>query len=417
MGTLFQSVRILSQEGLSRKKFDVLVEGEQIIEIASSITVSNHSVVQTTNGIISPGFKDAFSVAQFPGFEQKDTPKGLKSSAVSGGFTDVLVTSGSAEPIDNRSVAEHTKQLLKESHTNFYIAGTLSEGLEGKEITEMYDMFLSGVFAFSDGIRSIQNPELLKRALLYTKPFGGKVIVFSEDSSIANEGMVNESEVSASLGLKVRPALAEEIELVRNIYLAEYTDSAIHLTGISSKKGVEIIREAKERGVQVTADAHVFNLVFSDESIQSFDSKFKLLPVLRTKVDQEALWEGLKDGTLDMVVSGHNPQDIEHKAGEFDLAEFGGVSLEGFAAGINLKTKSDWKLFYDLLVERPAKFLNLKVNRIQKGEKATFTIIEEKPNTFEKSDIKSVSKVSPWESVEFHIKVLGVYTKGNWTLA
>lgn len=413
MGKLFQSVKIFNENGFSNTPTDLLVEDGVITKIQSKIPTGKHEVVDASNWYVSPGFIDCFSVTRAPGSESKDTIEGLVKSAVAGGYSDLLLISGGATPIDNSSTVEFLQNNFAKHSVNVHIAGTLSEKQEGEEITEMYDMFLSGSKVFTDGIKTLHNPELLKRALLYTKPFGAKIMAYSENKYVAGNGMVNEGETSAVLGMKARPALAEEIDLIRNIYIAEYTETPIHLTGISSRKSVKIIKEAKKRGVQITADVAISNLFFNDEVLHDFDTKYKLLPVIRSKQDQKALLEGVVEGTIDMVVSGHTPQNIEGKECEFDLAYFGGSTLEATAPALYQLLKNSPDKLYDLLVTKPAEFLGIKTPQIKEGENTnlTFFAIEDK-TVLTKASFKGVSKTSPFDGEKLELKVKSVFQKG-----
>ncbi len=410
MDALIKSAKIFSpHSAFHLQTKDILIKKGLIVKIGENLGESKN-VIKGHNLSVSDGWVDLFSVIREPGNEHQDNIENLLKSAAKGGFTSVLGVSGTVPPIDNKSQIKFIKNSSLNNIVNLLPAGTVTENQEGKEITEMYDMHLSGAIAFTDGKKTIKNPELLKRALLYTKPFEGKIICFCEDETVANGGMINEGEVAASLGMKARPALAEELALIRDLYIAEYTESPIHITGVSTKKSVEIIKEAKLKGIQVTCDVNISNLYFTDKATTSFDANYKLLPPLRSEEDKNALIRGLKDGTIDAVSSGHTPKNIETKFCEFDNADFGGVSLEALFGALNQALGNDFseEEIIRLIATNPAEILGLNF-KIEENEKANLTIFsQDESYNFKKSDIQCLSKNSPFIGSEIKGKVIGI---------
>lgn len=410
MDALIKSAKIISpQSPFHLQTKDILVVNGKIDKIEDSIE-ADCTTIQQEGLLVSDGWLDLFSVIREPGNEHKDSIANLQASAAKGGFTQILGISGTTPPIDNKAQFQYAKSISAGNVVTLIPAGTVTEGQKGKEITEMYDMFQSGAVAFCDGKRPLENPELLKRALLYTKPFGGKIFTYCEDKMVANGGMISEGEVAATLGLKVRPALAEELSITRNLYIAEYTNSPIHITGISSKKSVEIIKEAKAKGIQVTCDVNIANLFFTDENTTDFETNFKVLPPLRSKGDQEGLIEGIKTGVIDAVTSGHTPQDIESKFCEFDNAEFGAVSLEATYSALNkqLNKELSQEEIIALISSKPAEILGTN-SSIQIGAEANLTVFTDQGDrSFEKEDVKSLSKNSPFIGSQVQGEVVGI---------
>ncbi len=410
MDALIKSAKIISpKSSFHLQTKDVLIENGIIKKIGDNLSGSEN-ILEGENLYVSEGWIDLFSVVREPGNEHQDNIDSLLKSAAKGGFTSILGVSGTTPPIDNKSQIQFIKNASTGNIVNLLPAGTVTEKQEGKEITEMFDMQLTGAVAFTDGKKPLKNPELLKRALLYTKPFGGKIICYCEDATVANNGMINEGEVAATLGMKVRPSLAEELAITRDLYIAEYCESPIHITGVSAKRSVEIIKEAKEKGLQVTCDVNIANLYFTDEATTSFDPNFKLLPPLRTEEDRKALIDGLKNGVIDAVTSGHCPKDIESKFCEFDNADFGGISLESTFGALKKCTAGDLtdEQIAILLSSKPSEILGLE-NKIEENSKANLTIFTtEEKSIFDKSQIECLSKNSPFIGSELEGKVIGI---------
>ncbi len=410
MDALIKSAKIISpKSSFHLQTKDVLIENGIIKKIGDNLSGSEN-ILEGENLYVSEGWIDLFSVVREPGNEHQDNIDSLLKSAAKGGFTSILGVSGTTPPIDNKSQIQFIKNASTGNIVNLLPAGTVTEKQEGKEITEMFDMQLTGAVAFTDGKKPLKNPELLKRALLYTKPFGGKIICYCEDATVANNGMINEGEVAATLGMKVRPSLAEELAITRDLYIAEYCESPIHITGVSAKRSVEIIKEAKEKGLQVTCDVNIANLYFTDEATTSFDPNFKLLTPLRTEEDRKALIDGLKNGVIDAVTSGHCPKDIESKFCEFDNADFGGISLESTFGALKKCTAGDLtdEQIAILLSSKPSEILGLE-NKIEENSKANLTIFTtEEKSIFDKSQIECLSKNSPFIGSELEGKVIGI---------
>ena len=415
MDALIKSAKIISPKSpFHLKTKDILISNGKIEKIEDSIS-ADCKTIEIEGLFVSDGWLDLFSVLREPGNEHKDTIKSLLLSAAQGGFTKVLGVSGTTPPLDNKAQVQYAKMNSAGNIVTLLPAGTVTEGQKGEEITEMYDMHLSGAVAFSDGKRTLSNPELLKRALLYTKPFGGKIITYCEDELVANNGMISEGEVAASLGLKVRPALAEEIAINRDLFIAEYTDAAIHITGVSSKKSVEIIKEAKAKGIQVTCDVNIANLFFTDKSVTSFEPNFKVLPPLRSEEDRQGLITGLKEGVIDAVTSGHAPQDIESKFCEFDNAEFGAVTLEATFKALYTVLKNEMSIeqIIALVSTSPSKILGIS-EKIEVGLEANLTLfVASEANEFTLADVKGVSKNSPFIGTVLEGEVVGVLSNNQ----
>lgn len=418
MNLLIKSAVIIDTSSkFHQQKMDILIEKGTIVKITKSIkNTGNYKEITFPDLHVSIGWFDFRANFCDPGNEHKeDFTSGLKAAAL-GGFTGVVAMPDTYPTIDSKSGIEYVINKTANAIVNVYPAGCLSDKAEGKEIAEMYDMHNAGAIAFTDNKKSIENPSLLTRAMLYTKSFDGLIMEFPNEKNIFNKGQINEGVVSTHLGLKGIPSLAEELQVARAIYLAEYCDAAIHLTNISAKKSVELIKQAKAKGLKVTADVNSYHLLLDESSLENFDSNYKVLPPLRTKDDQKALIKGLKEGTIDIICSDHTPENIENKKCEFDHAAFGIVNLQTSFAVANTATKG--KLDLAELIEKitiaPRKLLKIETPSIKEKTTANLTLFS--PSTEVKlatNDIVSKSKNTPFIGEKLTGKVYGVINKNK----
>lgn len=322
---------------------DILIKNGTITSIASEINEDETDVYDAKGKHVIPGLFDLNCNIGELGLETKETLQSGTKAAAAGGFTGLALMPGTQPPVHSKAEVEYLLNRAKNNLVDVYPLGTISHKREGKDLAEMYDMYLSGAKAFTDGTRPVSDAGLMERALLYSKGFNALVFSYPEDAAIAGKAKVNEGEVSTLLGMKGIPSLAEELIVARDLYLAEYTDSKIHFSTISTKRSVELIREAKKKGINVSCDVAAHHLVLTDEALMGFDSLYKVKPPLRTQADVDALIAGLNDDTIDAIVSQHTPHEIEFKDVEFEVAEFGIIGLQtafslALQAGLSLET-------------------------------------------------------------------------------
>jgi dihydroorotase len=413
MNALIKSAKIVDNNSeFNGETVDILIEKGLISKIGLDLKNPNEiKEIHFYNLHVSAGWFDMRANFCDPGHEYKeDLNSGLKAAA-KGGFTGVMVMPDSEPATSTKSGIQYIINKTKGNIVDALPAGSLSHNCEGKEIAEMYDMHSAGAIAFTDNKKSVSKSSLLNRAMLYSQSFNGLIINFPNDREISNSGQINEGIVSTELGLKGIPALAEELMVSRDIFLAEYCNSKIHLSNITTKKSVQLIKDAKKKGIKITADVNSYHLLFDETELLHFDNHFKVNPPLRTKEDIKALITGLKDGTIDVICSDHTPEDIENKQCEFDHSAFGMINLQTSfsAANTAIKNKLDLAEFISKITSSPRRILSLEKIEITVGEKANLTLFSPTEKwTINKEDIVSKSKNTPFIGKELTGKAYGI---------
>ena len=394
MNALIKSATVVdSKSDFHNETVDILIEKGRIAKISKRISnPNNYREIKLDNLHVSQGWFDSSVSFGEPGFEERETiENGLKTASKSG-FTSVALNANSYPVIDSYADITFVKSKASNHATTLLPIGALTKESKGIDLAELYDMSNAGAVAFYDYQKPIGNPNLAKIALQYASNFDGLICSFPQETKITGAGVVNEHINSTKLGLKGNPNLAEELQIARDLFLLEYTEGKLHIPTISTAKSVELIREAKAKKLDVSCSVAIHNLIFTDDVLSDFETNYKVLPPLRTKQDCEALIEGLKDGTIDMVTTDHNPIDIEDKKVEFDFAKYGTIGLESaFGA---LQTLFTTKKVIALLTQGKSRF-GIEENPINVGEIVDLTLFN--PNTsytFSNSSITSKSKNS-----------------------
>ncbi|WP_417236342.1 dihydroorotase [Bizionia paragorgiae] len=394
---------------------DILIEKGKISKIGTPLeNPNNYKELVLDNLHVSQGWFDSSVCFGEPGFEDRETiANGLKTAAKSG-FTSVAMQANTHPVIDSNSDIFFVNSKAQNNAVTLLPIGALTKNSESVDLAELYDMKTAGAVAFSDYKTPISNPNLLKIALQYASNFDGLVCSFPQEKRIAGLGVMNENVMSTSLGLKGNPNLAEALQIARDLYILEYTNGKLHIPTISTAESVELIREAKKKKLDVTCSVAIHNLLFSDEVLSDFDTVYKVNPPLRTQKDIEALIEGVKDGTIDMVTSDHNPVTIEDKKVEFEQAAYGTIGLESaFGA---LQTLFSTKKTIGLLTKGKSRF-GLENSSLNIGELANLTLFNpDTKYTFSEEHIVSKSKNSLFLNTDLKGTVYGIIANKKLSL-
>ena len=423
MTVLIKNGRVIDPTNDIDEPKDLLIDKGKIkaLESPGKIKIGTGekpSIIDAKGCVVCPGLIDMHVHFREPGFEYKETIESGCRSAAAGGFTSVAVMPNTNPVNDTRSVTEHLLSLAKtKGIINVYAIAAITRNLAGERLSEMADLKDAGAIAFSDDGRPVMNNELMRRAFEYSKMFKLPLIQHSEMLDLTEGGCMNEGIVSTELGLKGMPAEAEDIMVYRDIALLEKTGGRLHVAHISSKNSVDLVRQAKSRGLPVTCEVAPHHFTLTDEAVRGYDTNTKMSPPLRTISDVDAIKKGLKDGTIDIIATDHAPHDIVDKQVEYQNACFGIVGLET-ALPLSLKLVDEKILSMSELIKKltstPAGIFNLSSGNLSLGNDADILIFN--PNfeySIDISKFHSKSKNSPFDGWKVKGKVIRTLVRGK----
>lgn len=373
MNLLIKGITIADPNSeFNQQTCDIRIEQGSITAIAKKLEpAKKEECFEGKNMIISPGFFDLNCMIGDPGLETKEDMETGTAAAKAGGFTGLAILPTTKPAVQSKGEVAYILNKAKNNLVDVFPIGAISKDLEGKELAELFDMKTAGAIAFTDGSKAISDDGFVSRALQYCLGFDGLLMLYPENKAIAGKAQIHESKNNVLLGMKGIPALAEEMQISRDIFLAGYHDAPIHIANISTAGAVALIKKAKKEGIKVTCDVAAHQLVFTEDQLNDFDSNYKVKPPLRSKADQKALLAGLKDGTIDAISSQHRPHEIEFKDVEFEIAAYGIIALQTVLP-LLLQAGLDSNLIAEKLAINPRKLLNLPVPSIKIGAEANF---------------------------------------------
>lgn len=416
MNLLLKGVTIADPNSpFHEKNCDVRVVQGKIASIQDKLSPQKGEEVIDGNGaVLSSGFFDLNCLTGDPGFEAKEDLDSVAAAAQAGGFTGLTLMPQTKPVVHSKAQVAYLVNKAAGYLVDIHPIGAISQDLEGKELAELYDMKLAGAVAFSDGAKPVVDDGFMSRALQYSKGVNGLLMVHPENKSIAGKSQINESKISVLLGMKGVPALAEEMQISRDIFLATYHDAPIHISTISTAGSVSLIRKAKKDGIKISCDVAAHQLVFTEELLNDFDSNYKVKPPLRDKADIKALLAGLKDGTIDAVSSQHRPHEPEHKQVEFEIAAYGIIALQTVLP-LLLKAGLTVNQIVEKLSINPRKLLGLSIPVIAEGELANFTLFNPSQTwVYDQAQNYSLSSNTPLLGETLTGKVQMVYNNNQF---
>lgn len=412
---------MLDPEAGTTRKADILIQNGSIADVGENLESNGVPVYDCMDKFISPGWIDMHVHLREPGYEYKETIESGCNAAAFGGFTAVACMPNTNPSIHTRDVVEFIKKRAAGNIVDVYPIACVSKKREGKELTEMADLVEGGAVAFSDDGSPVQDAGLMRRALEYSSMLGVPIINHMEEETLNPDGHMFEGDVSTRLGIPGIPSLAEEVMIARDILLANFTGGHVHVAHISTKGAVELVREAKAKGISITAEVCTHHFTLNDEAVETyaFSTHTKMHPPLADRESVEAIKEGLRDDTIDAICTDHAPHASFEKEVEFIEAPFGILGLET-AWGLTVR---ELVVPGILSLERavrkwsvePYRILNLEAPRIEIGRKANLTVFDAStPWVFKEEDIQSKSKNTPFVDHEMVGKAWAVYNKGQF---
>ena len=423
MKVLIKNVRAIDPAAVLDEVCNVLVEGGRITAIGPDVMVDDNDaeieVLNREGHILVPGLVDAHVHLRDPGQEYKETIATGTAAAIHGGFTGICSMPNTIPETDSAASIDYVlAEAEKANHCRVYPSGACTVGRKGESIAELGSMVQHGAVAFTDDGRGVQDSGVMRRVMDYAKMFNVVVMSHCQDEGLVGPGQVNEGVVSTRLGLAGWPAAGEEIQIQRDIALCELTGCPLHIQHLTTARGVELVREAKARGINVTAEATPHHIVLNEDCITStYDTNLKMNPPLRTKEDNEAIIAGIQDGTIDIIVTDHAPHAEHEKMREFELAPFGMTGIETSLGVILTYLVQPGHITYNRLVElmaiRPREILRVNPVRLEVGAVADLTIFNPDITwTVEAEDMYSRSKNSGFLGYELTGRATDVLVDG-----
>ncbi len=415
MKILIQSATILNAASpFHKKKKNILVQNGRITEIGDK-KYSSDKTIDANGMFLSAGWFDIGTYVGDPGYEQKEDVHSVMKAAAAGGFTELAVLPNTNPSVQSKNEVSYLTQGNKSRLVQIHAMASVTRNNKGEDLTEMIDLHEAGAIAFTDGLKPVWHTDIFLKALQYLQKFDGLLIDHSEDIWLNLFGQMHEGIISTQLGLKGMPRIAEELPLSRNIELLQYAGGRAHFSRLSTAKSVALIKTAKNRGLSVSCDVTSYQALLDDSMLQSFDTNYKVNPPLREKSDAAALIKGLQDGTIDVLCSGHLPQDDESKNLEFDLADFGMTNLQTFASHLAaLSASVRWEDLIEKVTTAPRKLLGLEAPLIDKDQNANLTLLDPAREwTLDSKTNYSKAKNSPWYGMKMKGKAVAVFNNSK----
>ena len=417
---LLRNGSVIDPQNKSIEKIDILIKNKVIESIEKNISINSKEIeiIDCENLYISPGFVDMRVNLGEPGLEHKETIKSACMASASGGITSMICMPNTTPTIDQPAIIQSIQKKAREvSLSKVFCTGCITRGSEGNEISELQLMHESGAVGFTDGNKSVSNARVMKRALNYVKSFNGLIIQHAEEPELSKGGEVNESEVSTRMGLVGIPSYTEAMIVERDLWLVKDTKCRYHVSHISTKETVEIIRNAKKKGIAITCDTAPPYFLLNELSLENYRTFLKLSPPLRSEDDRKEIIRGLIDGTIDAITSDHTPQDQDAKRLPFNQAEFGGVGLETLlplTLSLVKNNSIDLIKAISLISKNPSDILGLNLGKIEIGSEADIAIFDfEKPWKVKPEKFFSKSKNSPFDSLLVEGKTVMTFVRGR----
>jgi dihydroorotase len=415
MSIILKSAKVINAESkYNGTKQDILISEGKIVKIAKSIIDKNATIINIKNLHVSNGWFDSSVSFGEPGLEERETIENGSDVASKSGFTGILLNSNTKPVADNQTDISFIKLKSKNSICNIYPLGALTISSKSVEMAELFDMKNSGAVGFYDYKKPILNSNLLKTSLLYSQSFDSVVMSFPMDQSIAKKGIINEGMISVSYGVKGIPNFSEEIQINRDLHILEYTGGKLHIPTISTKKSLDLIKKAKSKGLNVSCSVAIHNLIFNEEKLKDFDTRFKVLPPLRSEKDRLALIKGVKNGEIDLVTSDHCPIDIENKKTDIYNAKFGTIGLESFFGALNSLFTTEETVE---ILTKGREIFNIETIQFKEGSTANlslFTVDDE--YEFSKENILSKSKNSAFLGFKMKGRPIGIINSNKTSI-